>query len=94
MFVVISIMLLGIGAGWLLRSRPISGVIGRSIMVAIFLLLFLLGVSVGTNRQIMENISTLGLEALLIGGAATLGSVCCAWGVWRLFFRKGEEHEG
>ena len=87
-------MLLGIGAGWLLRSRRIAPAVGRLIMVAIFLLLFLLGVSVGTNRQIMENLSTLGLEALLIGGAATLGSVCCSWGVWRLFFRKGEEHEG
>lgn len=94
MFVVVTIMLLGIGAGWLLRNRGIAPAVGRLVMAAIFLLLFLLGVSVGTNRQIMDNLSTLGVEALLIGGAATLGSVLCAWGVWRFFFRRGADHEG
>ena len=86
MFTVIGIMFAGIAAGYLLRSVSILQKIGIS--YTIFALLFLLGASVGTNPQIINNLSTLGLQALLIAIATTLGSVCMAKIVYHFFFEK------
>lgn len=60
----------------------------NGITVAILLLLFLLGMSVGHNRQIMDNLCTIGFEAGLITLGAVGGSVVCAWLVYRLYFSK------
>lgn len=83
MFTVILLMLSGIAAGFLLRRRRLGGV-RRVITVLIWVLLFLLGVEVGSNERIIRGLHTLGLEALAIAGASTLGSVGAAWGLWRL----------
>ena len=88
MFTVIGIMFAGIAAGYLLRSVSILQKIGKPISYTIFALLFLLGASVGTNPQIINNLSTLGLQALLIPIATTLGSVCMAKIVYHFFFEK------
>ena len=54
-------------------------------MIAVFIwtLLFLLGLEVGSNERIVSGLATLGLEAILITLAGTLGSVWAAWGLWR-----------
>lgn len=93
MFTVISIMFSGVVVGYLFRSISWLQRLGRPITYTIYALLFLLGTSVGNNPQIIGNLRTLGLQALLIAVAATLGSVLTAWGVYRYFFqRKGESH--
>ena len=58
----------------------------KLINYAIFLLLFLLGITIGANEDVMNNLDSIGLEALLITLAAIAGSVLCAWGVYRFFF--------
>ena len=58
------------------------------ISYAILLLLFLLGISVGANESIVNNLTTLGGQALLIASAGTLGSVLAAWGVYHFFFKE------
>lgn len=82
MFTVIALMLTGILAGLLLRHRK-SGGVRHFITVLIWVLLFLLGVEVGGNERIIRGLHTLGLEALAIAAASTLGSVLVAWSVWR-----------
>lgn len=47
---------------------------------------FFLGITVGTNGDVMNNLDSIGLDALLITLAAVTGSVLCAWGVYRFFF--------
>ena len=49
MFIVISIMFLGIGVGYLFRKVSLLQHIGQPIQYTIYLLLFLLGISVGGN---------------------------------------------
>ena len=95
MFIVITLMLAGILAGWLLRGRRIQ-VVRRAITPLIWLLLFLLGVEVGGNERIIRSLHALGLEALLIAVGATLGSVLAAWGLWKAVAGRGKEagHEG
>src|SRR5574344_804090 len=82
MFTIISIMLSGMLTGYLLR-RFLFGRLGRVIAALIWTLLFLLGLEVGSNERIVSGLATLGLEALLITLAGTLGSVLAAWGLWR-----------
>lgn len=88
MFIVITIMFAGIGLGYLLRRVEALRAIGRPITWTIYLLLFLLGVTVGGNPEIVNNLATLGGEALLLAAAATLGSVLAAAGVYHCFFRE------
>lgn len=85
---IISLMLVGVGTGYLLRrrnTRPVS----RIITLLIWLLLFLLGTEVGSNPDIINGLGTLGVEALLIAASAMLGSSLAAWGLWRYICRKG-----
>ena len=91
MFTVIGIMLSGILAGYLLRSRKEMRFTGRLISYTIFLLLFLLGISVGNNEAIVNNLPEIGGKAFLIAVSATLGSLICAWVVYRYFFKKEGE---
>lgn len=93
MFIVIGCMLAGVLAGFLLRRRRL-GRIGSVITFLIWLLLFLLGVEVGGNERVMQGLPTLGMEALLIAVAATLGSCVAAWGLWKLVSRKKGEEAG
>lgn len=82
MFTVISVMLGGILAGYLLRRKRLAFV-QKAITPLIWLLLFLLGNEAGNNKQIMQGLHTLGVEALLITLAAVAGSILAAWGLWQ-----------
>ena len=84
MIIVISLMVCGIILGYAFKERNLK--LQKLINYAIFLLLFLLGITVGANGDVMNNLDSIGLEALLITLAAIAGSVLCAWGVYRFFF--------
>lgn len=84
MGIVIGLMVGGIILGYLFRERNLK-IIHKLINYAIFLLLFLLGITVGANGDIMNNLDTIGYDALFITLAAVTGSVLCAWGVYRFF---------
>lgn len=88
MFTVIGIMFGGIAVGYLFRRVEWLQRIGTSISYTILLLLFLLGISVGSNEAIISQLSRLGGQALLIAVATTTGSVLAAWGVYQLFFKE------
>jgi uncharacterized membrane protein YbjE (DUF340 family) len=81
MLIIIGIMLTGVLAGYLLRRRKFG--VKHLITALIWLLLFLLGIEVGTNRAIIEGIGTIGVEALLLTAGAVVGSTLCAWFLWR-----------
>ena len=63
MFTVIGIMFGGIAVGYLLRKVELLQKIGKPISYTILLLLFLLGISVGANDAIVDNLTTLGGQA-------------------------------
>ena len=81
MFTVIGIMFCGIAVGYFFRKVEWLQKIGKPISYTILLLLFLLGISVGANESIVNNLTTL-------GGQALLGSVLAAWGVYHFFFKE------
>ena len=82
MFTVIGIMFVGIGLGYLLRRQSLPW-INKAITALIWLLLFLLGIEVGHNEQIIRSLPTLGVEAFAIAIVCVLGSCLAAWCLWR-----------
>ena len=64
---------------------------GRIVTWLIWVLLFLLGVEVGNNDRVISALPTLGVEALMLSVAATLGSCLLAWGLWKMVRKKEEK---
>ena len=87
MFTVIGLMLGGMCIGFLLRRRQLTG-IHQIITVLIWILLFLLGIEVGENRQIIEGLATLGLESLPLTTPAVIGSCLAAWALWKSVYKR------
>ena len=93
MFIVILFIFLGILSGVLSRKLSTGARISHTDVVArwhgrivtwlIWLLLFLLGIEVGSNEMIVRSLPTLGVEALLLSSAATLSCCVLAWMLWR-----------
>ncbi|MFO8002123.1 MAG: lysine exporter LysO family protein [Marinilabilia sp.] len=76
---VIGLFIAGIIAGVFLPNRPrLLELTDRLVMVAVFALLFFLGISVGTDPRIVNNITTLGWQAVAISSGAILGSLLLA----------------
>lgn len=94
MFIVILFIFLGILSGVLSRKLSTGARIshtdvaarwhGRIVTWLIWLLLFLLGIEVGSNEMIVRSLPTLGVEALLLSSAATLSCCVLAWILWRV----------
>ena len=82
MYTVLFFIVAGIVTGYLFRKQKI-GFINRLITLLIWLLLFILGVEVGVNEDVVRKFHLLGFEAFLIALFATLGSVIGAWILWR-----------
>lgn len=72
---------------WLKSTKPID----RLVTIAIWLLLFILGVGVGGNKLVMGNLHTLGLWALIIAVGSIAGSIAVVALVERYIFKKGDE---
>lgn len=88
MLIVFAIMVVGIIVGYCLRRVPELSFLPRLISGFIFLLLFFLGISVGKNPQIMDNLPSIGGQALIITFGALAGSLFLAWLVYKKFFER------
>ncbi|NLI71778.1 MAG: lysine exporter LysO family protein [Bacteroidales bacterium] len=87
MFIVLGCMLAGILIGILLRKKKIRFV-QQLIITLIWLLLFFLGLEIGSNKDVISQFGKLGLEAFLIATAGTLGSVVMAKLLWNVIEKK------
>lgn len=78
MFTIILIMLSGMTAGYLFRHYRCV-FLPVVITTLIWVLLFLLGLEVGSNQQLIHALPTLGVEALAITFAALAGCMVGSW---------------
>ena len=93
MFIVIAMMFCGIAFGYLMRHHRFTH-IGRITIFFIWVLLFVLGVEVGSNPNIINSLHTLGIEALFIAVMSTMGSVIAAMLLWKSVKKnRGKEQE-
>ncbi|MBK3519047.1 LysO family transporter [Carboxylicivirga marina] len=91
-YIVIALFAIGIGIGWLMQSkeRARKG-IDTAVTWSVYLLLFLLGISVGTNDEIINNFSRIGYKAFWLTFGAVFGSILLAMLVYRFFFKTQNE---
>ena len=88
MFIVILFIFLGIALGYTLRTRLASkvgaiGALNGRVTTWLIWLLFMLGLEVGSNRELIAALPTLGVEAMVLSVSATLGSCVLAWALWK-----------
>lgn len=89
MFFFISIMASGVFIGYRLRHKHKIHKVTVLIQMVVCLLLFILGLSIGTNKFIIENLSYFCRQAAVISALSLLGSSMAALLVSHFFFKKG-----
>ncbi len=87
MFIALGLTFLGIAIGFLLRGQPWITWLTRCVTPAIMLLLFALGISVGSNEMLVQSLPRLGGAALALTVSGILGS-CFCMALIRRFFTK------
>lgn len=88
MLTVIVIMSVGIALGAAARKQNrFLTFADKFITYAIWLLLFLLGLSIGTNEAVVKNIGQLGLQALVVAVLATACSIFLAYFLFLFLFK-------
>ena len=88
------VMVLGGFVGFLIRKRAkLIAINDKLIMIAIFVLLFFMGISIGGNHKIMSNLPVLGLKSLIIAIGGVLGSAVVSYFIYKLFFKTKKNHK-
>ena len=88
MFRILILLVLGVGVGYMLRGRSFVGVTKWSIQITVCVLF---GVSIGSDRNLVDNFYNFGWQAAVIACLGVLGSIVAARVAQRLFFKKGGE---
>ena len=92
MFGVMIVMLSGVLIGYILRNiRAIPALVSKINIYIIFLLLFVMGLSVGSTPQVIQGLGTLGLLGIAISVVSIAGSVFLSWIVYRHLFKKEDD---
>ena len=86
MFRIVLLLFAGIGAGYLLRNWSFVARLERGVSLTVWALLFVFGVTIGSNRELIANFGRFGC----LGVA---GSFAAVFVVRRYFFRKGGSDE-
>lgn len=88
MLAIFGCMLAGVLSGYLLRRFRV-GWVGKFVTLLIWVLLFLLGVEVGGNDEVIGNLPTLGVEGAIIALSSIIGSCLMAMLLWKFAKRRG-----
>lgn len=89
MISILLVLSLGILVGLLIIGKPKLHLVNNYLLNwSIYLLLFLLGISVGTNAEIIRNLGKIGYEAVTIAIASIAGSVVLSQILFNLLFKK------
>lgn len=81
-------ILIGIAVGYLIRQKRIVKYTAQLLNGVIVLLLFVLGIAVGSNEQLVAGFTSLGIEALLLTIGGTLGSLIAAKILYKKVFHR------
>ncbi|MCF8377926.1 MAG: lysine exporter LysO family protein [Bacteroidales bacterium] len=82
-------MVIGAGFGFVLSNfRNFNSISEKSTSYIIYILLFFMGLGVGTNKEIMDNFQSIGLQSLIISLFSIAGSVVVSAIVFKIFFKN------
>lgn len=85
------ILLSTILIGFLLRKIPMPSIPGNIVSVIVWLLLLFMGISLGSNSNIIDNLASYGTKAVVIGLLAVLGSCIAALVLSRISKKRADE---
>jgi uncharacterized membrane protein YbjE (DUF340 family) len=89
MWTVLIIMTAGFIVGYFLRKQSeLVKINDRLVMLAVFALLFLMGVAIGGSPQMISQLHFLGVKALIIAVTGIIFSVLIAIFVYHYFFKN------
>ncbi|WP_353117617.1 LysO family transporter [Nitratidesulfovibrio sp.] len=95
MIVEIGCIAVGVPAGYLLRTRPaVVGAVDRLTTWSIYALLFLLGLSLGSDDALVAKAGDIGLRAVVISMASLAGSVAAGWLLQHVLLRGALDGPG
>lgn len=93
-YIVIALFAAGILVGRLFREKEKTRKkVDLAVTWSVYLLLFLLGISVGINDDITQNFSRIGYKAFWLTLGAVSGSILLAKLVYVLFFKTYKDTE-
>ncbi len=75
MLIVLLLFAAGLFLGHLLRGRPVVRLADKLTVWCIYLLLLVMGLSIGGNQHVLSQIGTLGVQAGLLAAGAVAGSL-------------------
>ena len=93
MFRIVLLLFAGIGAGYLLRNWSFVARLERGVSLTVWALLFVFGVTIGSNRELIVNFGRFCWQAAVIACLGVAGSFAAVFVVRRYFFRKGGSDE-
>ena len=82
----------GICAGFIRRRIKAFSHVGKAVSLTVFVMLFFLGVEIGSDEHVLENLSTLGLRAFVLAVTGVAGSVILSMLLYKALFRKETEN--
>lgn len=91
MFRIVILLFMGVGAGYLLRRWPLIQKADRGLRFVVWALLFVFGVSIGSNRELIADFGLFGWQAVVLACLGVVGSLAAVLVARRLVFRKGGE---
>ena len=86
---IIAIMLFGVLIGYRFRESKYTQKTEKTISITIITMLFILGLSIGSNDAIINNLYTYGSQAIVLAFFSLLGSILVSGLIYRYLFRKG-----
>ncbi len=93
MISIIATMLTGILLGYFLKDKKFTQHTGKTISLTIFTMLFIMGLNIGSNKELIENLGEFGWQAAIISVSATCGSILASWIIFRLFFKEHTQNQ-
>ncbi|MCL1833966.1 MAG: LysO family transporter [Leptospirales bacterium] len=89
---ILIIMFSGIALGFIIRKkRYVIMLFDKLTSFSIYLLLFLLGLSIGNNEIIINQFGRIGINAILLAFSGIVGSVMLSYFVYKFFKREEKE---
>lgn len=73
--IIILSVLVGIGCGYFILPSEIVNSMDQVTSITLFIMIFLVGIDIGGNRKLIEDLKSLGLKVLLIPFGGVLGSL-------------------
>jgi len=76
-------LILGFIIGYVMRRNHVRIKIDRYLVFSVIILLFLIGVNLGSNKDIIKNIMILGIQSFILAITSVIGSAIIAYMVSR-----------